>query len=661
VTFTSSASNLDPSDIDAFSDVFVKNLASGDLTLVSTSKAGVKQNGGSVDPDLSRDANLVIFTSTATNLDPADVDTTLDIYAKNVSTGDISLASSSDSGVKGNNHSSDGIVAPSGLRVAFSSQATNLDSADSDAVIDVYVKTLATEELDLVSASDSGVKGNATSGFPALSGSGLRVAFQSNATNLDPADTDPARDIYVKNLVSGDLTLVSTSDSGVKGNASSSQPTVSSDGTRVTFESIATNLDPSDTDPDLDVYVKDLDSGDIALVSTTPGGSSGDGISSAPSLSGDGFRVAFQSTATTLEPSDTDSTSDVYVGEPFLCTAVGTSGNDVLTGTNDRDVLCGQGGADTLVGRGGNDVLLGGNGDDVLDGGPGADDLDGGHDTDTLTFAGSSAGVEVYLAEGSGIGGDADGDVLAQIENVEGSPAADSLFGDADVNELSGADGSDIVSGAEGDDVLAGDGGDDFLIGGPGADDMAGGLDSDTVTYSESPAGVNANLTSGTASGGNAAGDTFSDVESLGGSALADTLTGNASGNTLIGGAGDDVLTGLGGGDVIEAGSGTDAATYIGSPAGVVVELANNLQAGGHATGDSLSSVESLVGSAFRDVLTGTDSVNVLRGEGGDDVLTGLAGNDTLVGAEGIDRFSGGSGTDGCDDVAGERTTSCDP
>ena len=92
-----------------------------------------------------------------------------------------------------------------------------------------------------------------------------------------------------------------------------------------------------------------------------------------------------------------------------------------------------------------------------------------------------------------------------------------------------------------------------------------------------------------------------------------------------------------------------------------MVELANNLQAGGHATGDSLSSVESLVGSAFRDVLTGTDSVYVLRGEGGDDVLTGLAGNDTLVGAEGIDRFSGGSGTDGCDDVAGERTMSCDP
>ncbi len=121
-------------------------------------------------------------------------------------------------------------------------------------------------------------------------------------------------------------------------------------------------------------------------------------------------------------------------------------------------------------------------------------------------------------------------------------------------------------------------------------------------------------LTSGQASGGNAPGDTLTGVESLVGSAFADTLTGDAGSNVLTGGADDDLLTGLGGADTVDGSAGTDAATYIGSPAGVVIELASNLLIGGQATGDSLISVESLVGTAFQDFLTGTDATNELRG-----------------------------------------------
>jgi len=70
---------------------------------------------------------------------------------------------------------------------------------------------------------------------PALSRTGTKVAFGSYASNLDPADTDGIRDIYVKDLVTGDIVLASTSDSGVKPNADSIDPHLSSDGSRVVF------------------------------------------------------------------------------------------------------------------------------------------------------------------------------------------------------------------------------------------------------------------------------------------------------------------------------------------------------------------------------------------------------------------------------------------
>jgi Tol biopolymer transport system component len=95
--------------------------------------------------------------------------------------------------------------------------------------------------------SDSGVKGNANSSGPSLSVDGTRVAFLSTATTLDPSDTDGLRDVYVKDLGTGDMTLASTSDTGVKGNSINHGPTLSADGTKVTFFSQATNLDPTDT------------------------------------------------------------------------------------------------------------------------------------------------------------------------------------------------------------------------------------------------------------------------------------------------------------------------------------------------------------------------------------------------------------------------------
>src|SRR5919108_71797 len=114
----------------------------------------------------------------------------------------------------------------------------------------------------------------------------------------------------------GDITLASTSDSGTTGNDYSLDPSLSADGTVVAFWSFANNLDPGDTDRyPPDVYVKDLVTGDIALASTSDGGVKGNDYSLMPSLSADGTRVAFSSDATNLYPGDS-TWVDVYVKEP---------------------------------------------------------------------------------------------------------------------------------------------------------------------------------------------------------------------------------------------------------------------------------------------------------------------------------------------------------
>jgi hypothetical protein len=316
VAFYSHSTNLDPADTDSEDDVYVKNLATGDIALASTSDAGTKGNGGSFAGPLSADGTKVAFSSFATNLDASDTDSIRDTYVKNLATGDITLASTSDAGIKANSGSSPGRLSADGSKVVFESSATNLDPADSDGLFDVYVKNLATGDVTLASTSDTGTKGNGTSFAGGVSGDGTKVAFLSFSTNLDPADTDSFGDYYVKDLATGDLALVSTSDAGVKANFGiTGGGPLSADATKVAFISSSTNLDPADTDGLRDVYVKDLVTGDIMLVSTSDDGLKANNESlDAPTLSADGTKAAFRSLATNLDPADTDvGISDIYV------------------------------------------------------------------------------------------------------------------------------------------------------------------------------------------------------------------------------------------------------------------------------------------------------------------------------------------------------------
>ncbi len=126
-----------------------------------------------------------------------------------------------------------------------------------------------------------------------------------------------------------------------------------------------------------------------------------------------------------------------------------------------------------------------------------------------------------------------------------------------------------------------------------------------------------------------------------------DVLIDNLGGDDrLLGGAGDDMLEGGPGADVLDGGPGMDAANYHGSNARVDVRLGSNLAQGGEAEGDTLISIENLIGSQHSDTLAGDWRANYIDGGSGDDLVWGSGGNDILEGGHGADRLVGGSGLD---------------
>ncbi|MCQ0988853.1 calcium-binding protein [Jiella marina] len=135
-----------------------------------------------------------------------------------------------------------------------------------------------------------------------------------------------------------------------------------------------------------------------------------------------------------------------------------------------------------------------------------------------------------------------------------------------------------------------------------------------------------------------------------------DQLFGGLGEDELYGGTGSDILRGGAGGDIVNGGDGFDQANYENSTGGVAVDLRNGGACGGHAAGDVLSNIESLVGSAFDDTLNGNSGVNILRGEGGNDFLRGFAGNDDLRGGDGNDEIIGDLGFDTITGGAGNDT-----
>jgi hypothetical protein len=339
-----------------------------------------------------------------------------------------------------------------------------------------------------------------------------------------------------------------------------------------------------------------------------------------------------------------------------LATGVGSAGAIGDHYANIQDVL----------GTTSDDTIVASEAHNTIDGGTGSvhNRIDYSASVDDIT--GLAVGVTVDLANGTGIGGYADGDILTHIQDVTGSGANDLFYASGDNNNFDGGAGSDTVSYqrdlsgngvtvdlyqtgvatargyAAGDtftniENVIGTTGNDIFIDGSGlvSNTYTGLTGSDTVDYSHSGAGVTVNLSSLTTlaglagnsgSGGFAAGDVYSGIENVNGSAFNDTFYDGS-------GAAPDQYTGNGGVDTVNYSLANDGN-------GITVNFGTGFNTGtgsvGFAAGDTYIGIRSVVGTQYNDTfIASTDTTlataNAFNGFSGADDRVSYAGTATGV------------------------------
>jgi Ca2+-binding RTX toxin-like protein len=453
--FNSWASNLVPDDTNPGVDHFYKDLTDGSITRVVPS--------GPVpylSPAYSPDGTKMAFLSYATDLVPNDTNNKADIFIQNLIDGTIIRVSTDSAGNQSNGLSMSPIFSPDGTKLVFLSEANNLVSGDTNNLRDVFIKDLITGELICVSSDADGNIGNDISVNAVFSPDGTKIAFISKAGNLVPDDTNNKADLFIKNLTDGSIERVATMTTTVINTTASPIPSFSADGTKIVFHSTDNSLVLGDTNNASDVFVKDLVDGTILRLSLDINGNAGNKASYLPQFSPDGLKVLFTSEATNLVADDTNNARDVFV------VTLDYSSHDPILGDEDANYIVGTDEADTIYGYGGKDRIFSGTGSDSVDAGAGADAVSGSYGADTIH------------------GGDGGDNLNGQYDNdsILGGRGNDSIDGGTGDDYLDGASGTDLIEGKEGNDIIYGGSGNDTITGGSGNDTINAGGGDDIIT-----------------------------------------------------------------------------------------------------------------------------------------------------------------------------------
>ncbi len=270
VAFISDASDLVAGDTNGVMDIFVHDRRTGKTERVSVASDGTQGNSGSDSPSLSADGRYVAFESEASDLVAGSTNGRGGVFVHDRRTGKTERVS----------EGTYPCLSADGRYAAFVSGASDLVPGDTNGVNDIFVRDRRTGKMERVSVASDGTladrggfvprEGFLGSLSPALSADGRYVAFTSHATNLVPGDTNGATDIFVHDRWTRKTERVSVASDGAQANGSSSdreRPAISANGRYVAFTSYASNLVPSDTNGQGDVFVHDRRTGKTERVS----------------------------------------------------------------------------------------------------------------------------------------------------------------------------------------------------------------------------------------------------------------------------------------------------------------------------------------------------------------------------------------------------------
>jgi Tol biopolymer transport system component len=302
-------------------DIYVRELASGALELISAAHDGAGGgDGASHDPRFSPDGSKIVFTSTATNLVDGIDQTwaTNNVFVRDLASGTTTMVSVDATGTaSAAGDSFDGLWSPDGTKVLFYSEAANFGPPDTLFTFDLYLRDLATQQIWRIPTETRGA-GEATpddpepfpSWEPRFSPDGTHVLFTSWTNDLVAGEGGDDADVFTYEVGTSAVERISAGSDGWSYDAS-----YSADGSHIVFLTSATDAVPNDRNGLVDVVIRDLDRGTLRRVSSEEHGVAANGTSQHASVNADGTKVVFASTASDLTANDTNGESDVFVAE----------------------------------------------------------------------------------------------------------------------------------------------------------------------------------------------------------------------------------------------------------------------------------------------------------------------------------------------------------
>ncbi|MBI1786276.1 MAG: PD40 domain-containing protein [Acidobacteria bacterium] len=259
MSFVSAAGNLAPNDTNGIGDVFVRDLVAGQTTRVSLSSTGAEMNSAAKlwsQSKISADGRYVAFASDATTLVTGKTNGVMDIFVHDRLTAQTVRVSLAQNGAQANGNSTNLGISGNGRYIVFQSAASNLVPGDTNGQEDIFVHDRDNDGngifdepggvwIERVSLATGGVEGNGRSREPSISDDGRFVAFQSDASNLVPNDTNGIRDAFVRDRQTGQTLRVTAWDGSQPNNVSVFTPQLSGDGCYLAYTSRSTNLLPT--------------------------------------------------------------------------------------------------------------------------------------------------------------------------------------------------------------------------------------------------------------------------------------------------------------------------------------------------------------------------------------------------------------------------------
>ncbi len=277
VAFHSPATNLTPNDTNGQIDVFIKDLVTGEVINAHSNADGTLGNGELKFADISADANVVVFASDASDLVPGDTNGVADIFLKNISANTFSRLSLTVSGGEMSNFSGYPTISDDGKRVSFYTNG----SLTEDGNVGVFL-------VEPLSNGGRNVRHIGDGWLPQLSGDGNWIVYKNiGSTELWLYDVISARNKLILSF-----TPLTTSEPGVY---PTNQSGISQDGGFVVFDA-QDSYDDADTNGLFDIYLYNRSNQTLRLVSTDRNGQPLTDAGSAartPSLSADGRFVTF--------------------------------------------------------------------------------------------------------------------------------------------------------------------------------------------------------------------------------------------------------------------------------------------------------------------------------------------------------------------------------